>query len=225
MSAIVGVFSSKTVRFYTDTLSCYPKQSRDIDLKERSLVNKTLILPQFKSIIACTGTAQLLTNLYNYVIDYAVIGNDINALININTKSLINQLKYRWSVPLTGTLYIGGYNSLMNAFNLYALRFGNLGCEIKQMEECVFIKPTLDFNELPEFSTYDEYAIHCIQKLKDEDSSKALIDKVGIGGEIQFTGIALDQTMNFIILLLLSTNLLILNRQQTILNLTHININ
>jgi hypothetical protein len=196
MSSLI-VYSNETgVYIGTDTISW--KKGKD-DLIPFNFVTKTIYLPQFKCCFAVQGQAFLLNQIFSFSMSKA-IAYDASSFFDVCKNSLPKVLDTTTcDEEHIGTVFIIGFSIEAQSMCTYKSIVTKTNIEFETMGNVSFIKPMIsNYDEIYQrvieltkdkgkFDFYRSLIIEVMKQQKIEEKAIPINNKVGIGGQVQFT--------------------------------------
>lgn len=198
MSAVFSIIHKTEAILAADTLCSFKPSNNDTILLPRSFTCKIFFLPQFKSSFAITGTLQAGLCFFSFMVEFTY-GRDIDSLTGISLDDFRSKLKSDYDEYPTGTIYLIGYSLFDETFKGYKLIIGpEENFEWIQIPQGnLMFKPVVDDWDQkltidPPRLTYQEFVIDLMKLQKTEDEMKSISNQVGIGGEIVYSYLFID---------------------------------
>ncbi|WP_149244310.1 hypothetical protein [Dyadobacter sp. 32] len=214
MSAIIGILYDQMVKIGADTYAHQPFQVGDKLARHHNFSSKVFLLPHIRSAFACTGM-QRFGNLFYEFVQTAVVGKDINCILNLDMTLFDGFVKTRESQLVYGHIYAYGFDFIRGKFRgaylFYGEGFDGNWLPLTSNSDVdhpryVVVPAVEDFIEkldqkYPDESlSVDAFIVAGIQLQRQEDLARELSAQVGIGGEIILTTLGFNGENNFTII-------------------------
>jgi len=194
MSALFAITGKEVAALSHDTFCHRPWEPGQTELEPFNYATKSVLLPQFKSIIGAVGSNTLLSEVFK-LIQTRVIGRDVHSVLNLNLPFLKENLP---ATNCTGTITLCGFSEREERFKVYGIRI-NSDTDEDWFDNDVmvlpsFISATTQISKLTD--PLDEIAGQAIHIIKECDDRSPVKERVGVGGQVIVNILYLDKYRN-----------------------------
>lgn len=180
MTALVFVIQPDQVCFAMDTLIVTHDDKMPLDFQR-----KFYALPENNIVVAGTGLGNLV-NTWFEVLGRLPTETNIDDLAPIISELVQKLLPFVNGIDLaTSTLYHFGYSKSQAKYVGFVSRSENNWKTESIQENAIGFKPIIPLPECNDIE-FPDYLVKIIQAQQKADLSLPVVDKVGIGGEIEF---------------------------------------